>query len=99
VHEYAQGGGCVLAGKPGPQVQAGGTQVAPPFPLPANVPSSADSGNVAHELSLQIRDASEDASCDDHGKPYLDLVEPGRVSRREMEVDGETGVTPVKTMN
>jgi hypothetical protein len=101
-HEFAHGGGCVLAGKPGPQVQAGGPQVAPPFPLPANVPSSADSGNVAHELSLQIKDACEDASCDDVafdlGKPYFDLVEPGRVSRREAEVGGETGVTPVKTM-
>ena len=59
--------------------------------------------DVAYELSLQIRDACEDASCADVafdlGKPYFDLVEPGRVSRREAEVDGETGVGgPVKTM-
>jgi hypothetical protein len=52
--------------------------------------------DVAHELSPQIRDAGEDASSDDVafdlGKPYFDLVEPGRVSRREVEVDGRVSI-------
>src|SRR5437764_15210599 len=47
--------------------------------------------DVAHELSAQIGDGSEDATGDDvaldPGEPQLDLVEPGRVSRREVQVD------------
>jgi hypothetical protein len=47
--------------------------------------------DVLDELSAQVGDGSEDAACDDGaldlGKPQLDLVEPGRVSRREVQVD------------
>ena len=42
-----------------------------------------------HELSVQIGDGGEDAKSDDvaldPGEPQFDLVEPGRVSRREVQ--------------
>ena len=44
-----------------------------------------------HELSVQIGDGGEDAKSDDValdlGEPQFDLVEPGRVSRREVQPD------------
>ena len=47
--------------------------------------------DVPHELSAQIGDGGEDATGDDvpldPGEPQFDLVEPGRVSRREVQVD------------
>src|SRR6201981_3630992 len=47
--------------------------------------------DVPHELSAQIGDGGEDATGDDvaldPGEPQFDLVEPGRVSRREMQPD------------
>ena len=47
--------------------------------------------DVAHQFSPQVGDGGEDAACDDVtfdlGEPQLDLVEPGRVSRREVQVD------------
>jgi len=46
---------------------------------------------VPHELSAQIGDGGEDATGDDvaldPGEPQFDLVEPGRVSRREVQPD------------
>jgi hypothetical protein len=43
------------------------------------------------ELSVQIGDRGEDATGDDvaldPGEPQFDLVEPGRVSRREVQPD------------
>src|SRR5215471_13744048 len=49
------------------------------------------SADVRHELSAQIGDGSEDATGDDvpldPGEPQVDLVEPGRVSRREVQPD------------
>jgi hypothetical protein len=48
-------------------------------------------GNCTGGLSPQIRDGGEDASSNDipfdPGEPQFDLVEPGRVSRREVQVD------------
>ena len=45
--------------------------------------------DVPHELSAQIGDGGEDATGDDvaldPGEPQFDLVEPGRVSRREVQ--------------
>ena len=47
--------------------------------------------DVPHELSAQIGDGGEDATGDDApldpGEPQFDLVEPGRVSRREVQPD------------
>ena len=47
--------------------------------------------DVPHELSAQIGDGGEDATGDDvaldPGEPQFDLVEPGRVSRREVQPD------------
>ena len=47
--------------------------------------------DVPHELSAQIGDGGEDATGDDvaldPGEPQFDLVEPGRVSRREVPPD------------
>ena len=47
--------------------------------------------DVPHELSAQIGDGGEDATGDDvaldPGEPRFDLVEPGRVSRREVQPD------------
>src|SRR5256885_9371384 len=47
--------------------------------------------DVPHELSTQIGDGGEDATSDDvaldPGEPQFDLVEPGRVSRREVQPD------------
>jgi len=47
--------------------------------------------DVPHELSAQIEDGGEDATGDDvlldPGEPQFDLVEPGRVSRREVQPD------------
>src|SRR6516165_6096456 len=47
--------------------------------------------DVPHELSAQIGDGGEDATGDDVvldlGEPQFDLVEPGRVSRREVQPD------------
>ena len=44
-----------------------------------------------HELSVQIGDGGEDATGDDvaldPGEPQFDLVEPGRISRREVQPD------------
>ena len=46
---------------------------------------------VPHELSAQIGDGGEDATRDDvaldPGEPQFDLVEPRRVSRREVRPD------------
>jgi hypothetical protein len=46
---------------------------------------------VPHEHSAQIGDRGEDAAGDDvaldPGEPQFDLVEPGRVSRREVQPD------------
>jgi len=45
--------------------------------------------DVPHERSAQIADGGEDATGDnvalDPGEPQFDLVEPGRVSRREVQ--------------
>src|SRR5215469_3917249 len=45
--------------------------------------------DVPHELSAQIGDRGEDATGDDvaldPGEPQFDLVEPGLVSRREVQ--------------
>ena len=47
--------------------------------------------DVPHELSAQIGDGGEDSTGDDvaldPGEPQFDLVEPGRVSRREVPPD------------
>ena len=47
--------------------------------------------DVPHEISAQIGDGGEDATGDDvpldPGEPQFDLVEPGRVSRREVPPD------------
>src|SRR5262249_57126677 len=47
--------------------------------------------DVPHELSAQIGGGGEDATGDDvaldPGEPQFDLVEPGRVSRREVQPD------------
>ena len=47
--------------------------------------------DVPHELSAQIGDGGEDATGDDvaldPGEPQFDLVEPGRISRREVQPD------------
>lgn len=47
--------------------------------------------DVSHELSLQIRYGSEHTTGDhvapDLGNPQFDLVEPGRVSRGEMQMN------------
>jgi hypothetical protein len=47
--------------------------------------------DVSHELSAQIGDGGEDATGDDVAldprEPQFDLVEPGRVSRREVQPD------------
>jgi D-arabinose 1-dehydrogenase-like Zn-dependent alcohol dehydrogenase len=47
--------------------------------------------DVPHELSAQIGDGGEDATGDDvpldPGEPQFDLVEPGQVSRREVQPD------------
>ena len=47
--------------------------------------------DVPHELSAQIGDGGEDATGDDvaldPGEPQFDLVEPGRVSRCELQPD------------
>ena len=47
--------------------------------------------DIPHQFSPQVGDGSEDAPRDDVtfdlGEPQLDLVEPGRVSRREVQVD------------
>src|SRR5499433_2285204 len=47
--------------------------------------------DVPHELSAQIGDGGENATGDDvpldPGEPQFDLVEPGRVSRREVQPD------------
>ena len=47
--------------------------------------------DVPHELSAQIGDGGEDATSDDvpldPGEPQFDLIEPGRVSRREVQPD------------
>src|ERR1700752_1280396 len=49
------------------------------------------SADGPHELSAQIGDGGEDATGDDvaldPGEPQLDLVEPGRISRREVQPD------------
>jgi hypothetical protein len=46
---------------------------------------------VPRELSAQIGDGGEDATGDDvalhPGEPQFDLVEPGRVSQREVQPD------------
>src|SRR5438132_2769128 len=45
--------------------------------------------DVAHQLSAQVSGGGEDASCDNVTlqllEPELDLVEPGRVSGREVQ--------------
>jgi hypothetical protein len=45
--------------------------------------------DVPHELSAQIAGGGDDATGDDAaldpGEPQFDLVEPGRVSRREVQ--------------
>lgn len=47
--------------------------------------------DVAAQLASQIRDGSEDAARDhlalDSGKPEFDLVQPGRIGRREVEMN------------
>ena len=47
--------------------------------------------DVTHQLTREISYGSENAACDDFaldaGKPDLDLVEPRRVGRREVELD------------
>ena len=47
--------------------------------------------DVSQELPLQIRDGSEDASRDDIAldltEPQLDLIQPGRVGRSEVQVN------------
>ena len=47
--------------------------------------------DVPHELSAQIGDGGKDATGDDVAlvpdEPQFDLVEPGRVSRREVQPD------------
>ena len=47
--------------------------------------------DVAAEFSSEIRDGDEDPAGDDVtldlGKPEFDLVEPGRVGRREVKAD------------
>ena len=47
--------------------------------------------DVAHELSLEIRDRSEHAASDDVAldlaEPQLDLVEPGGVGRSEVQMN------------
>jgi hypothetical protein len=47
--------------------------------------------DIAHELFIQIFGAGEDTSGNDialdAGKPVFDLVEPGRIGRREMHRD------------
>ena len=52
--------------------------------------------DVAAELTGQIRDGSEYAAGDDLaldlGEPEFNLVEPGRVGGREMELN--TGIAP-----
>ena len=46
--------------------------------------------NVALEHASQIRNGGEDPACDDvaldAGKPDLDLIQPGRVSGRELQM-------------
>jgi hypothetical protein len=46
--------------------------------------------------SLHVRDRSEDAACDnatlDFGEPDLDLIEPRRVSRREVESNARVAI-------
>ena len=53
--------------------------------------------DVPHQFSPQVGDGGEDAACDDVtldlGEPQLDLVEPGRVSRREV-AGGPRGADP-----
>ncbi|HXM22147.1 MAG TPA: hypothetical protein VN948_12880 [Terriglobales bacterium] len=66
---------------------AGGVRV---FPLDG--PSIGGVGiDVAAEFASQVRNRSEDAPRDDLafdlGEPDLDLIEPGRVSGREMKPD------------
>ena len=47
--------------------------------------------DVPHQLSPQVGNRGEDAAGDDVtldlGEPQFDLVEPGRVSRRKVQVD------------
>jgi hypothetical protein len=47
--------------------------------------------DITHQLATQIGNGSEDTSCDnvafDLGEPQLDLVEPGRISRNEAQVN------------
>ena len=48
--------------------------------------------DIAHQLATQVGDGGEDASrCDialDLGEPEFDLIEPGRIGRRVVEMDG-----------
>ena len=51
--------------------------------------------NVLHDLDAKISDRSKNASGDEVslnlGKPQLELIEPGRVSRRVVNVDIRMG--------
>jgi len=60
--------------------------------LPLDGPSTGGVGiDIAAELASQVGNRGEDAACDDLafdlGEPDLDLVEPGRVSGREVKPD------------
>jgi hypothetical protein len=47
--------------------------------------------DVSHELALQIKDRSEYTSCDDIAldlaEPQLDLIQPRRIGRSEVQVN------------
>jgi hypothetical protein len=51
--------------------------------------------DVAHELAGQVPDRSEDPTGNyialDPGKPVFDLIEPGGVGRREVQMDFGVG--------
>ena len=48
--------------------------------------------DIAHEFSFQVRHGGEDAASDHLvlylGEPQFDLVEPGGVGRREVQMNG-----------
>src|SRR5688500_13501547 len=55
--------------------------------------------DVAHDLATEIGGRGEDAAADevalDLGEPDLDLVEPGAVGRRVVDLDGGMFVEPL----